>query len=253
MSNDVQDLERNIEADRSMLGRTLTQLTNALSPEQISTTVSREVQSKGGAIGHTVIDAARANPAGALLVGVGLAALLAGPKRPQRKPEYDVRTAAVAPGMSDKDVLTGEFDRRVEAADEVQTQASKAPGMRAALNKGLANLPAPARERVIAAREAAINVQEKLDRQAAIAAQKARSFHHNQPFSTAAIAVGVGAVVAALLPRTRTEDDLLGAKRDALMQQAELTLRDEIAAATATGEAALREGIEAGYDRVRHH
>lgn len=253
MSNDLQDIERTIEADRSMLERTLTQLSSALSPEQISHTVAREVQARGGAIGHTVVDAARANPAGAVLVGLGVAALLAGPKRPQPEPAYDTRDRPTASGLSGADTLTGEFDQRVEAASAYIEKEPLAPRMRAALNKGLANLPAPARARVVKARESAIETQEKLDRQAAVAARKARSFHHRQPLSTAAIAAGVGAIAAALLPRTRTEDALLGSKRDALLEQAELTLRDEIAAASATGEAALREGMEAGYDRVRQH
>ena len=253
MSDDLQNIERTIEADRSMLERTLAQLSNALSPEQISNTVAREVQSRGGAIGHTVVDAARANPAGAVLVGLGVAALLAGPKRPQPEPTYDTRSGQTAPGMSGDDPLSGDFDRRVKAATAQEESAPLAPKMRAALNKGLANLPAPARERIVKAREAAIETQEKLDRQAAIAARKARSFHYRQPFSTAAIAAGIGAIAATLLPRTQTEDALLGAKRDALLEQAELTLRDEIAAASATGEAALRDGIEAGYDRIRRH
>lgn len=253
MSDNVQELENNIEVERTMLERTLTQLTQALSPEQISGTVAREVQARGGSIGSSVVDAARANPAGAVLVGVGIAALLAGPKRQQNRPAYDDRTVATARGQSGQKVLTGEFDARVAAAEKAQSDEPKAGAMRSALNSGLANLPEPARRRVVKAREAAIDAQEKIDRQAAIAARKARSFHYRQPFSTAALAIGVGAIVATLLPRTRTEDEMLGSKRDALMQQAELTLRDEIAAATATGEAALRDGIEAGYERVRQH
>ncbi|MFK7763832.1 MAG: DUF3618 domain-containing protein [Roseobacter sp.] len=253
MSSDVQNLERNIAADRSMLERTLSQLSKALSPERISETVAREVHARGDNIGQTVAGAARANPAAAVLVGVGVAALLVGPKRPQREPAYDVRTNRVAHGLAKEDVLTGEFDRRVAAADAAETSEPLAPKMRAALNNGLAHLPEGARNRVIQAREATIVAQEKIDHQAAIAARKARSFHYRQPLSTAALAAGLGTIVAALLPPTRTEDHVMGAKRDALVQQAELKLRDEIAAATATGEAALREGIEASYDRIRHN
>lgn len=253
MSSDVQELERTIEADRTMLERTLSQLSQALSPEQIWGTIAREVQARSGPIGRTLVESAKANPAGTALVGLGVAAVLAGPKRPKSEPAYDTRSKPLASGMSDKQVLTGEFDRRVAAAEAAQQSEPLAPKMRAALNKGLANLPAPARERVIQAREAAIAAQEKVDRSAAIAARKARSFYQRQPLSTAAVAAGLGAVAAALLPRTRTEDRLLGAKRDALLQQAEFALRDEIAAATVTGEAALRDGIEAGLARARQH
>ena len=253
MSHDDQNLEQIIEADRSMLERALGQLTQAISPEQISNRVAREVQTRGGTLGTSVMDAARANPAGAVLVGVGIAALLAGPKRPHAAPSHDVRDTATAQGFSGRDPLTSKFDRRVEAADAAEDAEPRAPKLRAALNAGLASLPEPARERVLETRRAALDVQEKLDAKAAAAARRARSFHQRQPLSTGAVALGLGAVLAAVLPRTRVEDDMLGARRDALLEQAELALRDEIAAATETGEAALRDGVEAGYDRLRQH
>ena len=253
MSDNIHELERNIEENRGLLDRTLSQLTAAISPEQISNTVAREVQARSGAAGSAAIDMARANPAAAVLVGVGLAALLAGPKRPTPEVPYDRRDREVVQGQRPGEVLTGEFDRRVAAAEAAEKSEPFAPKMRAAINNGLAELPEPARRRVLQARRAAIDVQEKLDRQAAIAARKARSYHYRQPLSTGAIAVGLGALVAAMLPRTRLEDDMLGAKRDELLQQAEFTLKDEFSRATQTGEAALRESVRAGYDRLQQH
>ena len=184
---------------------------------------------------------------------LGVATLALGPKTPKPEPPYDTRNKPTAQDLSGRDPLTGEFDRRVADADAAQDATPKAPRMRAALMSGLANLPEPARKRVIQAREAAIDAQEKIDRQAAVAARKARGFHQRQPLATGAIAVGVGALLAALLPRTRTEDQMMGERRDALMQQAELTLRDELARAAATGEAALRESLDAGIDHFRRH
>ncbi|WP_300030732.1 DUF3618 domain-containing protein [uncultured Roseobacter sp.] len=251
MSDSIRDIERDIEASRGLLERSLGQLMTALSPQQVSDTLAREMQQRGGAAVPAAMDMVRANPAGVALVGIGIAALLAGPKRPVNRPQFDTRSVPVAERQSGDDPLTGEFDRRVAAAAADQNEEPRAPRLRAALNDGLANLPAPARRRVIKAREAAIEVQEKLDRKAAAAGRRARSFHQRQPLATGALALGVGAVVAALLPRTRMEDDLLGARRDNLLQQAEFALRDELAQATATGEAAVREGVRAGYDRLR--
>ena len=253
MSNDLNQLESDIQQDRSMLEQTLSQLTTALSPERISSSVAREIDARGGALGQTAMDMARANPAALLLVGAGVAAMLAGPRKPNPEAPYDVRADRAAVGELQDDALTGEFDRRVAAADAAMDDEPRAPKLRAALNAGLANLPEPARRRVIKAREAAIEAQEKVDRQAAIAKRKARSFHQRQPLSTGAVALGLGAVLAAVLPRTRVEDNLMGEQRDALLQQAELTLRDEIARARATGEAALREGLDAGTQRISQH
>lgn len=243
MSNDIDAIENRIETKRSMLERSLTQLSRAINPERVTQSVADEVQARGGELGRQAVDTVRANPAGALLVGAGLLALLAGPKRPANPPART--TKAAAPGLAESDPLTGEFDRRVAAAEAQQHAEPKAPKLRAALHSGLANLPEPARKKVIAAREAAIDVQDKLDRKAAEARRRANSYHVRQPLSTGAIALGIGALVGAALPRTKIEDDRLGAQRDQLLQRAELALRDEIAAAAQTGESALRQGLRA--------
>lgn len=245
MPDTLDDIERTIETDRGMLARALDQLSEAISPERISGSVAREVEARGGAAAATAMDMARANPAGALLLGLGVAALLAGPKRPSPA-SYSTQGTA----RSARDTLTPEFDARVAAATAPPPEP-KAPRLRAALNSGLANLPEPARRRVLAARRKAIEAQEEIDRRTADAARRARSFHQRQPLASGALAMGFGALIAGLLPRTRVEDEWLGEHRDALVEQAELVLRDEIARATETGEAALREGVDAGLERIR--
>lgn len=245
MPDTLDDIERNIETDRGMLARTLDQLSEAISPERISGSVAREVEARGGAAAATAIDMARANPAGAILLGLGVAALLAGPKRPA-----PASNPARASGQSGRDTLTPEFDARVAAASAPPPEP-KAPRLRAALNSGLANLPEPARRRVLAARRKAIEAQEEIDRRTSAAARRARSLHQRQPLATGALAMGFGALIGGLLPRTEVEDAWLGERRDALVEQAELALRDEIARATSTGEAALRESVDAGLERLR--
>lgn len=247
MSKDLNDLERNVENERGLLDTALEKLMDALSPERVSATLSDEFQSRGGALGKSAVDMARANPAGALLVGLGAVALLAGPKTPRNRPAYDRRNDGEVESHLRDDVLTDEFDARVAAAEE----GPRAPRMRAAINKGLASLPEPARKRVLKARHAAVDLQERLDRSASDAARKAKSLHASQPFLSAAVAAGFGAIAASLLPRTRLEDETMGAQRDALMEQAELTLRDEIHRLGDAGETAVRDGMEAGYDHLR--
>ena len=52
-----------------------------------------------------------------------------------------------------------------------------------------------------------------------------------QPLVIGALAFAVGAAIAALLPKTRTEDNYLGARRDALMDEAERIYHEERARA----------------------
>ena len=250
MSKDINDLERDVETERGLLDRALGQLTEAMSPQRVSATLTNEFKARGGTLGKTAMDMARANPAGALLLGLGAVALLAGPRHPTNRPAYAKGSNDTPETRLRDDVLTDEFDERVAAAEAA---GPRAPRMRAALNKGLANLPEPARKRVLQARTAAIDLQEKLDRNAALAARKARSIHRRQPFLSAAVAAGFGAIAAALLPRSRFEDETMGAQRDALMQQAEFALHDELRRLGDAGGAAVRDGMEAGYESLRNH
>jgi ElaB/YqjD/DUF883 family membrane-anchored ribosome-binding protein len=77
------------------------------------------------------------------------------------------------------------------------------------------------------------------------------SLIHDQPLLCAAVGLAVGAAIAAVLPATRTEDELMGERSDAakekLGQVASEQLQAAKAAATAAaqtaGSAALREGL----------
>jgi len=100
--------------------------------------------------------------------------------------------------------------------------------LREKLNDGLEALPTTARDRVLKARKAALSAQEKVELQARKAAQKSQTFMHDQPLAVGALAVGMGALIGALLPSTRREDDLLGEHRDTVMSVAKSTLHEEL-------------------------
>jgi len=104
----------------------------------------------------------------------------------------------------------------------------RAAWLREKLNDGLDALPDSARTRVLDARKAALDAQERVEAQARKAAQKSQTFMHNQPLAVGALAVGMGALIGALLPSTRREDELLGEHRDAVMAVAKNTLQDEL-------------------------
>ena len=72
MSSEIKDIKRDASTHRDLLSRSLSQLSMALSPERIADSVAREAQRRVGPVGKTAMDMARANPAGALLVGLGV-------------------------------------------------------------------------------------------------------------------------------------------------------------------------------------
>lgn len=245
-------IERDIQTHRGLLAEAVSQLAGALSPERVSEAVGRDLQARGGVVAEAAMERAKANPLALLLVGAGMAAMVAGPSKPAARPVYDDGRQSRASVAGARDPLSGEFDRRVAAATEGRPRPD-ASALRKALNSGLAHLPEPARRRVVEARKAAIAAQEEVERRATAAAREARRLHRRQPWSTAALAFGLGALAGTALPRTEIEDDAMGAQRDALLQEAEFALRDELARMSETGQAAVHDGLDAVTERISRH
>ncbi|MCE8548475.1 hypothetical protein KBY25_21915 [Ruegeria pomeroyi] len=223
-------IEDQLNADRRRFANSLSCLSNSLAPGAVSQYLSATVQSYGGEMTNQVVKFARRNPAGLVLTGVGVALMAAELGRRQSPVSPPARTA-VSP-----DAAFVGFDARVAAADAtikkemtgMSTETYRASKMRETLNAGLDALPEGARKRVIAARQAALSAQEKIEAHAAEAAARSRSFYAQNPLAVGAIALGLGALIGAMLPATRREDEILGAHRDALAERAEAALRHEM-------------------------
>jgi len=238
---DIEDIAKRVEMDRARLAGTLDDLTDTVSPQRLTDEVTSAAQDIGGDLAQKAWTSLRDNPAGGLLVTIGLGLLASGSaQRPV--PASRPQSTAVDPD----DALVG-FDARVAAADakmradmssesEAHPQASK---LKAALNAGLDHLPAKARNRVVEARKAAIAAQETVERKARRATRKTKGFVHEQPLTVGALAVGFGILAGALLPGTRREDEMLGKRRDTLMADARKALEEEVLKATKQAEAAL--------------
>ncbi|MEO0744425.1 MAG: hypothetical protein AAFY49_03665, partial [Pseudomonadota bacterium] len=122
-------------------------------------------------------------------------------------------------------------DAQMRTHAQDTAEPASASRMRAALHAGLDKLPPEAKARILNAREAAISAQDAVERRTARMAGQAHTMARQNPVACAAAAFGAGALVAALLPSTRREDALLGARRDAMMAQAQQMLQAEMARA----------------------
>lgn len=227
---DLDTLEARLEADRAALVQSLDALTASLSPDRVKNEISSTVQACGGELGSQVWRAARDNTAAFSLVGAGLGLLLTGVGK--RSTPSNTTGQARDP----KAAMIG-FDDRVRKADmalkekeitAMTSTHSKASRLRAALDSGLDKLPEASRQRVIKAREAAAEAQEKVEAQAARLARKTSTFAYEHPLAAGALGLGVGALIGALLPSSRSEDQMLGAQRDAMMQRAKDALQQEL-------------------------
>ncbi len=226
---DLKSMQHDVDAERAQLANSLDTLAAAVHPDTVKTHAADLFDRYGSDIGRQAWSAASSNPAAFALVGAGIGLLLTGAGA--RKAPTVSNNASLDPEQA----LIG-FDERVRAADaEMQQQSDavanqqpRAAWLRTKIEDGLESLSPAARTRVRAAREAAISAQEKVEQQAAAVAAKSKTAMVQKPLAVGAVAAGLGALVAAVLPATRKEDALMGAHRDAMMAAAKSALNDEM-------------------------
>jgi len=229
--SDVDRISKSVEEDRARLASSLDALTETVNPRSLADEVSTAANDMGGDLADKAWQTLRQNPAGGVLVAIGVGLLAGGTERRPPSSQQTRQATATEPNttMTSLDERMAATDRDLRAAvtgePEPTPEASK---MRAALESGLEKLPSKARQRVIKARLAAISAQESIERQTRRTARQTKGFVYEQPLTAGALALGFGVVAAALLPGTRREDALMGRRRDALLADARNALEEEM-------------------------
>ena len=249
MYNSDDTLEKNAAQHRARLGDTIAQLTKVLDPQRITNEALGTTSQLTQSVMAVAVDTARRNPVGVALVAMGAAAFL---MNNSKRPNAPVQ---VPQSMSGQDERIAKADAKIKAKAQIKTGRFSHPGasaaeMRGWLDAGLDHLGPDARDRVMKVRLKAVDAQEAIERHAAKTVNAARQAHQSQPFSTVLAVAGVGALIGALLPSTRAEGNLMGAKRDQLLRQAEAVLRTEAEALHAKGAGAVQSGVRATQDAL---
>ena len=219
---ELDTLEQRLAQDREAMAETLGTLANtvAVAPERFG----QIAEGTGDEIRRQVVDHARENPAAFALAGAGLALLLTGTGASKAPTGRPAQTPATHPGATHDSGANRALPRSAAPRPSARQ-------LRAAVDAGLDRLGPKGRQRVLRARHKVIRAQMEIERRSRKALRKGEREMRRQPFATAALAFGVGAVVAALTPMTRRENELMGAQRDALMDEAEAALARELEAA----------------------
>jgi ElaB/YqjD/DUF883 family membrane-anchored ribosome-binding protein len=139
-----------------------------------------------------------------------------------------------------------------EAVHDLRDQASDTGEK---IKRGAQSLSESVQDYSAAARDQVANAAEQATQETIRSARQAKdtivSFVHEQPLLSAAIGLAVGAAIAAILPSTETEDELMGEKADAVKEAVGEVASDQFQKAkTAAGtvaqeamSAAQREGL----------
>lgn len=145
------------------------------------------------------------------------------------------RTDASASGqMYNQDTRLGEdtLDTSGTSGDHLRSGASSvseraAKQMRDQFSHGTEDMSDAARDRIISAREQAMQAYHRVSDAAQKGGTQLADFYDNQPLVIGALGLALGAAIGALAPRTQMEDDIMGAQRDHLFAEAERIYDEE--------------------------
>jgi X-X-X-Leu-X-X-Gly heptad repeat protein len=225
---DPDTLEREIEQKRANIDDIVHALENKLSPGQIFDRVLGYAKGNGGELVANLGDSIKGNPMAALLASIGIAWLVSG-KRPARARSaysyssgYDAWQGAAHGSRQGRDSDDGMHlkERAGQLKDKAADGAGQLKDKAAELRDGMSDSLHDARERFDDMRDSLGERAHQAGDAVRHTAQSAQqSFEHmlrEQPLAVAAIGIAAGALLGALLPNTRQEDEWLGRSSDQL-------------------------------------
>lgn len=249
-----EQIQMEIEQTRVEMARTIDAIQRRLSPGQLIDQAFDYVRSGPGVFAGNLGQALKNNPLPVALVGVGLAWLALGGGR---TPSY-LRGSRQAAGnggigetaghtmerMGDMASSAGGYasdtasqmrdragDMAQGASAHVRQMADNVRDLASEWSESTSNLASSARDQ---AQEFGSTVQEQATR----AREGASQLLQDQPLIVGALGLAVGAVLGALLPSTRREDELMGEARDRAVDQATSAGREAMQQAAGVAEKA---------------
>lgn len=212
-------LEREIDEQRNEIGNIVHALENKLSPGELIDTALGYVRGGSGEFFTNLSNTVKANPVPTLLTSIGVIWLMAGQNR--QPPHASVSTG---PSMTDK--LSAKTSSLKHQGAEMKEKASQ---MGADLSHTLGDAKARASD---STRQAADRLRHQADR--------ARGgFSHllqEQPLAVGAMGIALGALIAAMVPPTRREDEMLGKASDQMTGKLRQKAEEGYAKASRVGE-----------------
>lgn len=260
------EIEAQLAQDRAALTQSFDALRNRISADSVVSDVFGLIRSNSGVYTSAVDKAVRANPLALAVAGAGLAWYFLGRKSPVAEPQGDGLSGTKYEAMSrwedeggPAEPLDDPDQEWVQQAETLRTRASAALAyleelardrlasaseiaqeraailsdlardVRSAMREGLGQLSTAAQERIVLAREAAYAAQ--------LSARKATGqMIEDHPMVAAGLALALGVAVGVALPRSRSEDQILGPERDRLLAETRRLLAEERLRAVAAAE-----------------
>jgi hypothetical protein len=221
-------LEREIDQKRAEIGNIVQALENKLSPGELIDTALGYVKGGSGEFFTNLTTTVKANPVPTVLTSIGLIWLMAGQNRQPHTNVTTTRytsgsTGATGPSMGEK-LSAKTHDVKADLNHQTASIKEKASSMTQSVSETLGSARSRATD---SSRQASASLRDGADRARGGFNQLLRE----QPLALGAIGIAIGALIAASVPSTRREDEVLGEASDRV-----------------TGQ--LREKAEEGYQMV---
>jgi hypothetical protein len=233
------ELEHEVDQVRERLGRTVDALGSRFSPGEVIDQALGMAREHGGEFGINLGTQAKNNPVPLLLAGVGITWLMAASSKPpyretnggtpqvERGEGYDrnvaggasVSRSAPATGLDQRDkdsVGQRARDGLVSAKDALSTAKDSVAEHSHSAADRVGEKLGSARETVSAQ---ASSLQHSARQQASQLQHGFEGMLHEQPLMMGALGVALGAALGAVLPKTETEDRLMGQSRDTTLER----------------------------------
>lgn len=238
----MSDIESELNENRERMEHTLDMLQRRLSTESIVEQGQDYLRATGGDefvynLGRSV----RRNPVPLTLLGVGIGWLmLASSERAEHTIDRNTPDLNDSPGAHASDAAASAGQRTKSAAQNLYQHAEQAT------SSGQAHL-GQASDRV---QRGASQIGQATRRGGTRLASGADYMYREQPLVTTALGLAFGAVIAASLPRSRSEDRAMGAARDEFVASAQQTGQEKAGQAQSVAESAAHGARQAAQSEA---
>jgi hypothetical protein len=263
MTKTAAEVEREVEASRQDLDRTVEALKEKMTPGQLFDEASRAMGGAGNQILAKFVEQAKENPMPLAVMGLGLAWLMSSQNKP-RAQSYGAYRAGYAGEHYSADGYGGPYGEHSgvggKVSETAHAVADKASGALSSAKEGLASAKHGLANAASGAAQSTRNAAGNLSSMAGEAAGKVGEYRHqaqrkvaetfdNDPIMIGAVGLVVGAAIGAALPPTEAENRYFGAARDRILDKGKDLAQGRLDQAKGVAQAAYG-GVKSELERT---
>lgn len=239
MNRSAEDVEREVEATRGALDRTVEAIKDKMTPPQIFDEVMQGMGSAGTKLVGGLGDQVRENPVPLALIGLGLAWLVVGSRRSHsdyaRYSDYEEPRSFASDGYGQAANYQGSKpslkDRAADAVSNARAKIGDAVS-------GIGDTPVAERAQALAG-----SAMDAADHAKRAAQQRLSETLDRDPLIIGALGLVVGAAIGAAIPATRVENRYAGPLRDKVVDKTRTVAQE--------GLETVRGAAQAAYSSVK--